>query len=139
MKCHQEPHLAVGLVHEPHRLHGVRNLVGERTVAPVALGVTESEVVEAEHSDALAGQLLADPARSGAVLAQCEAMGEHSPAADRAFGEVDETSQAGPARAGEPHPFGHVTHPPRQESHVFASGDLTGRRLRRAQELLINP
>ncbi len=36
-------------------------------MAPVALGVAESEVVEAQHPDALAGQLLADPASSGAV------------------------------------------------------------------------
>ena len=109
---HQEPHVAAGLVHEPRRLGGVGDLVRERAVAPVALGVTEPEVVEAQHPDTLAGQLLADPARSGAVLAQGEAVGEHAPAPDRALGLVDQTSQPRPARAGEPHPLGHVVRVP---------------------------
>ena len=105
---HQEPHLAAGLVHEPHRLRGVGDLVGERPVAPVALGVAEPEVVEAQHPDALARQLLADPAGGRAVLAQREAVGEHAPSPGRALGVVDQPGKPRSARAGEPDPLAHV-------------------------------
>ena len=64
----QQAHLPAGVIHELHRPHGVGDLVGERTVAPVALGITESEIVETQHADALAGELFADPARGRAVL-----------------------------------------------------------------------
>ena len=73
----------------------VGDLVRERPVAPVALGVAQAEVVEAEHADALAGKPFADPASSRAVLAECEAMGEDTPSADLALGEIDETCQGG--------------------------------------------
>ena len=92
---HQEVDRPTLVGHEPARLHGVGDLVRERAVTPVALGVTEPDVVEAEHPDALAGQLLADAAGSGAVLAQGEAVGEHAPAADRRLGLVDDARQQG--------------------------------------------
>ncbi len=69
------------------RSSGVADLVGERAVTPVALGVAESEVVEAEHADALAGQLLADAARRGRVLAEGEAVGEDAPTPDGALAD----------------------------------------------------
>ena len=96
----EQPHLAARVVHELHRADGVGDLVGERPVAPVALGVAQTEVVEAQHADALAGQLLADPARGRAVLAEGEAVGEDAPAAHLAFGEIDETRQGGSGGAG---------------------------------------
>src|SRR6266508_2670488 len=82
-------------------------------VAPVALGVAQPEIVEAEHPDALTGQLLADPAGGRAVLAQGEAVREHCPATDCGRRMVDQTSQPGPAQAREPDALGHVGHPPR--------------------------
>ena len=86
----QEPHLAARVVHELHRADRVGDLVGERPVTPVTLGVAQAEVVEAEHADALAGELLADPARGRAVLAEGEAVGEDAPSAQLALREVDD-------------------------------------------------
>src|SRR6266496_3068963 len=97
------------------------DLVGKGPVAPVALGIAEPEIVEAEHPDALAGQLLADPAGGGALLAKGEAVREHAPATDRGYRVVDQTSQLGPARARKPDTLGHVGHPPRP-----GMGALTG-------------
>src|SRR3954451_18133588 len=60
----QEPDAPAALLHEPNRLDGVADLVRERAVSPVTLRVAESQVVEPQHADALAGELLADAARS---------------------------------------------------------------------------
>ena len=103
----EQPDLAARVVHELHRADGVGDLVRERPVAPVPLGVAQAEVVEAQHADALAGQLLADPARGRAVLAEREAVGEDAPPAHLAFGEIDETRQRGPGGAGEADALGH--------------------------------
>src|SRR5829696_9992596 len=59
----KQPDATSGPFHKPHRLSGVLYLVRERAIAPVAFRVAESKVVETEHADALAGQLLADAAR----------------------------------------------------------------------------
>ena len=63
-------------------------------------GVTQTEVVEAQHPDAFAGQLLADAARGRAVLAEGEPVGEDAPAPHLAFGQVDDTRQVGPVVLG---------------------------------------
>ncbi len=39
------------------------------------------------------GELLADPARGRAVLAEREAVGEDAPAAQLSFGQIDQTRQ----------------------------------------------
>ena len=127
----QQPHFAAGVVHELHRADGVGDLVGERPVAPVPLGVTQPQVVEAQHADALGGELLADPARRGAVLAEGEAVGEDAPPAHLGFGEVDEARQGGAGGAGEPDALGHARH------DVTTAGATTrergfARRVRRA-------
>src|SRR3712207_2352558 len=57
---HQQPDWSPGRLHEPDCLGGVLDLVGERAVAPVALRVAQTEVVEPQHADSLAGQLFAD-------------------------------------------------------------------------------
>src|SRR3954470_17088501 len=54
----EQPDLATRAVHELDGPNGVGDLVGEGPVAPVALGITKSEIVEAQHPDALAGELL---------------------------------------------------------------------------------
>ena len=96
----EQAHLAARVVHELDGPHGVGDLVREGPVAPVALGVAEAEVVEAQHADALGGQLLAHPARGGAVLAEGEAVGEDAPPADLAVGEVDDPRRVGPVLLG---------------------------------------
>ena len=128
---HQEPDDAAGLVHEHRCLDGVGNLVRERTIAPIALGVAEPEVVEAQHPDPLAGQLRADPARCGTVLAQGEAVGEHAPSPDRDLGMVDQASQSGSARAGEPYPLGHVANPFDVDTatQISSNGGYSGRHI----------
>ena len=73
--------------------------------------MAEAEIVEAEHADALAGELLADPARRRAVLAEGEAVGEHTPSAQLAVGKVDDTGQDGPGGAGKGDALGHAPHP----------------------------
>src|ERR1700730_6269570 len=109
----EQAYVAARSVHELHRADCIGDLVRERPVAPVALGVAQAEVVEAEHADALTCELLTDPARSRAVLAQCEAVGEDTPSpdlapsADLALGEIDETCQGGSGGAGEPDALGH--------------------------------
>src|SRR5690606_8432788 len=64
----QQSDVAALLAHELPGAHGVGDLAGERPVAPIPFGVAESEVVEAQHADALGGQLFADPTGGGAVL-----------------------------------------------------------------------
>ena len=106
----EQPHVAAGGVHELHRTHRVGDLVRERPVAPVAVGVAQADVVEAQHPDALAGELLADAARGGAVLAEGEPVGEDAPAPQLAFGQIDETRQGGAGGAGELDALGHARH-----------------------------
>jgi hypothetical protein len=120
--AHEQSNPAAGLVHEPGRMRDVRNPVREPTIAPVTLGPAESQVVEAQHPDALAGQLLAHPTGSGTVHAECEAVGEHAPPADMALWVVDQTSQPGTARARKPDTLGHVAHPRRPATAVRDGG-----------------
>src|SRR3712207_5544888 len=96
-----------GRFHEADRLSGVFDLVRERPVAPVALGVAKSEVVEAEHADALAGQLLADAACRGRVFSEGEPVGKDAPTPDGSRGMIDKAREPWSARTGEPHAFGH--------------------------------
>ena len=103
----EQADFAARVVHELHRAHGVGDLVGERPVAPVALGVAETEVVEAQHADALAGELLADPAGGRAVLAEREAVRENAPSAHLALGDVDTSRQRWPGGARELDTLGH--------------------------------
>src|SRR6185312_8739566 len=51
------------------------------------------QVVEAQHADALAGELLAYPARGRAVLAEGEAVCEDTPPPQLSLGQVDQTGQ----------------------------------------------
>ena len=60
-----KPDPTSGFLHEPNRLSGVLDLVRKRSVAPIAFGVAEPQVVEAEHADALAGEPLAYATRRG--------------------------------------------------------------------------
>ena len=106
----EQAHLAAGVVHELHRADGVGDLVGERPVAPVALGVAQAEVVEAQHADALAGELLADPARCRAVLAEGEAVGEHAPSAHLALGTSMRPAKRWPGGADETDALCHAHH-----------------------------
>ena len=121
----EQPHLAARAVHVLHRADRVGDLVGERPVTPVALGVAQAEVVEAEHADALAGELLADPARGRGVLAEREAVGEDAPPAHLALRQIDETRQDGSGGAREADALGHARHPVKLRS---------ARRVRRALE-----
>ena len=90
-------------------LSGLRPwMKGERPVAPVALGISESEVVEPQHSDAVAGELLADSARGRAVLAEGEAVGEYSPPANLTNRNVDDAGQQGSGLARETDAFSHA-------------------------------
>src|SRR6185312_7968561 len=59
----------------------VIDLDGERTIAPVALRVTQSERIEAQHADAVQGELLADASGGRRVLAKRESVREDAPAA----------------------------------------------------------
>ncbi len=126
---HQQPDVASGLLQETDGLGGVVDLVGEGAVAPVALGVPQPEVVEAQHADPLAGQLLADPAGGRGVLAEGEPVGEDPPAPDPALRVVDQTGESGAAGAREPHAFCHGAHGGRSDA-VGATGEtlvtLTG-------------
>jgi hypothetical protein len=107
----QQFHLAIRGVHELHRADGVLHLVRERTVAPVTLGTTEAEIVEAQHPDALACELLADPTGGGTVLAEREAVGEDGPSAQVTFGKIDEARQCRPRGARKSDALGHARHP----------------------------
>jgi hypothetical protein len=100
--------VAPGLFHEADRPSGVLYLVGERAVAPVALGVAKPEVVEAEHANALAGQLLADAARRGGVLPESEPVGKDAPSPDGSLRMVDKACEPWSARTREPDAFGHM-------------------------------
>ncbi len=82
----EQPHLASGFAHELHGADGVFDLVRKRAIAPVALRVPESEVVEPQHPDAFSGELLADSARCRRVLAEGETVCEDAPSANFAFG-----------------------------------------------------
>ena len=104
----EEVDLTAGIVHELHRAYGVGDLVGERPVAPVPFGVAKAQVVEAQHADALAGELLADPARCRAVLAEREAMGEDAPTAHLAFRHIHQARQDGAGGARKADAFGHA-------------------------------
>src|SRR5215213_4311688 len=86
----KQPDATSGPFHKPHRLSGVLYLVGERAVAPVAFRVAESKVVEAEHADALAGQLLADAARCGRVFSEGESVRKDTPTPNGSGGIVDD-------------------------------------------------
>ncbi len=103
----EQAYLAARGVHVLDRAGRVGDLVGERSVAPVPVGLTEAEVVEAEHADALARELFTDPARGRGVLAKREAVGEDPPSAYLALRDVDEARQGGPGGAGEFHALGH--------------------------------
>jgi hypothetical protein len=105
--CPTSRDLTAGPLHEADRLSGVVYLVGKRAVTPVALGVAKSEVVEAEHADALAGQLLADAARRGRILSEGEPVGKDAPSPDGSLRMVDEACEPWSARTHEPHAFGH--------------------------------
>ena len=82
-------------------LDRVVNLLGERAVTPVPLGVAEAEIVEAKHADALARQLFADAARPDAVLAQREAVRKDAPSTDRGRRYVEQAGEQRATRAGE--------------------------------------
>ena len=107
----QQSDLTSGFVHELHGSHRVGDLVRERTVTPVAGRLPEAQRVEAQHPDALAGQLLADSAGRGTVLAQCEPVYEDPPPAALALWVVDEARQGGSTAAGERDALCHAHHP----------------------------
>src|SRR4051794_11928431 len=127
----QQPRVLSGSGHEVHGFDSVPYLERERSFAPIALGVAESEIVEAEHPDAFAGQLFADSASCWTLLAKGEPVDEHAPSPHASCRRIDEAGQTWTAGAGKPSALRHehdgktFNHHPYARHEEPAAGILT--------------
>src|SRR6478672_6151489 len=78
------------------------------TRRPSRLGIAQTERIEAQHADAVVGELLADAGRRGGVLAEREPVGEDAPAAGLPGGPVDDARQPRSRRTGKTDALGHA-------------------------------
>jgi hypothetical protein len=67
------------VAHELGRTNGIGHLDREGAVTPLSARLSEPEIVEAEHPEALGRELLANASGRRAVLAQSESVSEDTP------------------------------------------------------------